>query len=63
MAPPQESVDGAPGFSLFPDNLNYNQVHALAAARDYRLNPTVDYSTVQAVKGVSLKRKNSITYI
>lgn len=38
-----------PSFSLY--NLDVHQVNALAAARDYRLQPTVDYSTVTAVKG------------
>jgi hypothetical protein len=48
-----KSNSSAPGFSLYknPDNLNAHQINALAAARDYRLAPTVDYSTVTAVKG------------
>jgi V-type H+-transporting ATPase subunit B len=39
-----------PSFSL-ADNLDHHQLHTLAAIRDYRLQPTVDYSTVTAVKG------------
>ena len=33
------------------DSLNINQIHAMAAIRDYRLQPTIDYSSVTAVKG------------
>jgi len=40
-------------FSLYPppEGLTPHQIHALAATRDYRLHPTLDYSTVSAVKG------------
>ena len=38
-----------PSFSLY--DLDAAKINALAAARDYRLHPTVDYSTVSAVKG------------
>ena len=43
------ATDAFPSFSLY--DLDVHKVNALAAARDYRLNPTVDYSTVSAVKG------------
>ena len=43
------AADAYPTFSLY--DLDVHKVNALAAARDYRLNPTVDYSTVSAVKG------------
>lgn len=36
--------------SLFPEP-TIHEVHAQAALRDYRLNPTVDYSSVSSVKG------------
>eukprot|EP00808_Paulinella_micropora_P031645 g73354.t1 len=36
---------------LEPPHLNEAQLHAMAAMRDYNVNPTVDYSTVAAVKG------------
>jgi len=38
-----------PSFSLFDREVA--KINALAASRDYRLAPTVDYSTVSAVKG------------
>jgi V-type H+-transporting ATPase subunit B len=44
------AATATPSFSMY-DNLNAHQVHALAAVRDYRLAPTIDYSTVTAVKG------------
>lgn len=37
--------------SLFPEPKSAAAVHAAAASRDYRLHPTVDYSTVQGVRG------------
>jgi len=42
-----------PTFSIHKEleHIPDHQVHALAAARDYRLLPTVDYSTVVGVKG------------
>ena len=43
------AADAYPSFSLY--DMDVHKVNALAAARDYRLNPTVDYSTVSAVKG------------
>jgi len=33
------------------DEPSAHQIHAMAAARDYRLNPTIDYSSVTTVKG------------
>lgn len=36
---------------LFPPPASAAAVHAAAASRDYRLHPTVDYSTVQGVRG------------
>lgn len=40
----------AESISLYPQP-TIHQVNAQAAVRDYRLNPTVDYSSVVAVKG------------
>lgn len=42
----------APSFSMRqPPQLSESQMHAMAASRDYSVHPTVDYSTVAAVKG------------
>jgi len=49
-------MSGSSSFSLYnklnpTESLSPHQIHAMAALRDYRLTPTIDYSTVQAVKG------------
>lgn len=43
---------GEGSVSLYPEpTLSAHQVHAMAATRDYILHPTLDYSSVTAVKG------------
>lgn len=37
--------------SLYPEPQSLAQINAAAAVRDYRLNPTLDYSTVVGVRG------------